>query len=154
MRAEQLSFLPTMLRKRQGLQLVPGLPADTAGSPSLSSSHMGAVTVHHYSHEPDLVGVGLLYHIHSINPTTGLAGPRVPAWSEDISRQHGLSGRLWVAPEDAVYISSDQTPLLEAHAGLCNIWTPWATSITDHVQLTVLLLLQNCTQGGVQSISV
>ena len=93
-RAEQLSYLPAMLRKIQGLQLVPGLPADTAGSPSLSSSHTGAVTVRHYFHEPDLVGVGLLCHIRSTNPTTGLAGRRVPAWSEDISRQHGLSGRL------------------------------------------------------------
>ena len=35
MRAEQLSFLPAMLRRRQGLQLVPGLPADTADSLSL-----------------------------------------------------------------------------------------------------------------------
>ena len=53
-RAEHLSFLPAMLRKRQGLQLVPGLPDDTADSLSLSSSHKGAVTVRHYSHEPDL----------------------------------------------------------------------------------------------------
>ena len=63
-RAEHLSFLPAMLPRRQGLQLVPGLPADTADSPSLSFSHKGAVTVRHCSHEPDLVGVGLLYHIH------------------------------------------------------------------------------------------
>jgi len=83
-----------MLRRRQGLQLVPGLPADTADSPRLSSSHKGAVTVRHYSHEPDLVGVGLLCHIRSTDPTTGPAGQRVPVWSEDISRQHGLSGRL------------------------------------------------------------
>jgi len=120
-RAEHLSFLPAMLRKRQGLRLVPGLPADTAGSLFLSSSHKGAVTVRHYSHQPDLVGVGLLCHIRSTSPTTDLAGQRVPAWSEDISRQHGLSGRLYVVPEDAVCISSDQTPPLEAHAGLCNI---------------------------------
>ena len=67
-------FGEILLRKRQGLQLVPGLPADTADSPSLSSSHMGAVTVHHCSHEPDLVGAGLLYHIRStVQPPTLLA---------------------------------------------------------------------------------
>jgi len=63
---------------------------------------MGAVTVRHYFHEPDRDGAGWLYRIRSTNPATALAGQRVPGWSEDISGQHGLSGRLWVVPEDAV----------------------------------------------------
>ena len=70
---------------------------------------MGAVTVRHYSHEPDLDGAGWLCHIHSISPAIVLAGQRVPVWSEDILGQHGLSGRLWVVPEDAVDTSSNQT---------------------------------------------
>ena len=131
-RAEHLSFLWAMLRKRQGLQLAPELPADTADSLSLSSSRMGAGTVRHYSHEPDMDNAGLLCHIRSTSPTTDLAGHRVPVWSEDISGQHHLSGRLWVAPEDAVDTSSDRTPHLEAHAGLCNIWTLWGSEFGWH----------------------
>jgi len=56
--AAQWCHLPAMHRRTLARQQVLGLPADTADSPSSSSSHRDAVTKHRCCHGPGLGNVG------------------------------------------------------------------------------------------------